>query len=189
GRVDVGQVGVLIRSIEIADGDFAGERARELERGPDLHGNAVGIAVGAGAVDRQVVNAGIDDDFAERLDARRDFVAAAQYPGILIVVTVRVALTDVVGEQRVLPVDAVDGSLERNVEAIEALPDPERCADVGIDRQFGEIGGDVWAAGIIGRQYVTSLHVDARIFAHIDAAVGAGVEIGTIGVPDLGIVV
>src|ERR1700720_2178771 len=96
---------------------------------------------------------------------------------------------DAVGEQRVLPFYAVDRSFERNVEAVEALPDAERRADVRVDRQFGEIGADVRTAGIVSREYVTSLDIDAGIFAHIDAAVGAGVEIGTIGEPNIGIVV
>src|ERR1700730_7901363 len=96
---------------------------------------------------------------------------------------------DAVGEQRVLPFYAVDRSFERNVEAVEALPDAEGRADVGIDRQFGEIGADGRTAGIVSCEYVTSLDIDARIFAHIDAAVGARVEIGTIGDPYLGIIV
>src|SRR5262249_54332818 len=154
-RADVWQIRVLIKPLEIADRNLAGELARELERGPDLHGDSIGIAICAGTVDRQVMDAGVGDDFGGWLDPPRDLIAAAHYPGVLIVVTIFVALSRAGGESRVLPLNAVGRAFERHLEAVEALPDPERSADVGIDRQPGIIGGDVRAAGIVGRHDVT----------------------------------
>src|SRR5205807_9100923 len=155
---------------------LAGQDARELEARAELAGEAVGVAVEAEVVERHVMNAAIRVELQERLDAGGQLVIGAQLDGRLIEVAIYVAGGRAVGEDGLLIGGAVEGALERVVEAIELLGEAEAPADVGRDRKLGEADLDVGASGIVGRDDETAFEIDLRPRRHIDAAVDLAVE-------------
>src|SRR5262249_33539018 len=153
----VGKLRILVGAREIADRNFAGELAGDLESRAYLWGDAVGIAVEAEPIGREVVDALIDTEFDERLEAGRDLVAGACLQAVLIVVAILVAERGAVGEQRIGIIVSVDGALERDVEPIEALIDRRSPSELGVDWKLGDTGREVGTAGIFRRQDVARL--------------------------------
>ena len=132
----------------------------------------------AGNVGGEIVHAGVGVDFHERLHARRHFVAAAQRAAVLIVLAVLVAGGGAVGQRRVLIDGALDVAFERQFETIELLAEAGAAAEGGEDRQLGETGLQIRAAGIVGGNQHAAAEIDARVMGDVDAAVDLAVEIG-----------
>jgi hypothetical protein len=177
----IGKARILVGADQIAHRDFAGELAGEFEGGAGLGREPLGVARKAEPVERNVVDPRIGIELDERLEPRRDLVAGARLHAVLVVVAILVAERASVGEKRIAIIEAVDGTLERNIESIEALVDCGGSADVGVDRELGEAGLQIGAAGILRRQDVTRLEVDPGVAADVDAAVDPRVQEGPSG--------
>ena len=67
----------MVVALHIADRNFAGERAEQIEVGAELRARAIGVAVFAENIDLRIVNARILVDLDERLEAGIDLVADA----------------------------------------------------------------------------------------------------------------
>ncbi len=167
----IGKARILVGADQIAHRDFAGELAGEFETGAGLGREPLGVARKAEPVEHNVVDPRIGIELDERLEPRRDLVAGASLRAVLIVVAILVAERSSVGEQRVLIIEAIDAALERNVQPVEAPIDAGSAADVGVGGELGEAGLQVGAAGILRRQQIACLEIDASISCHVDAGV------------------
>ena len=131
-------------------------------------------------VELQIVDALVGFHLDERFQAGIEFVADAPNTGILVEVAVVVARRGAVGELRGIIRGAIEGALERHRHAAELLRHADRIADVEVERQLGELGLQVRAAGIVGVDEIAHLEIELGVARDVDAAVNLGVEKGHI---------
>ena len=134
------------------------------------------VALFSVAVDRQFVPADVAADLDERPDARHELVACAQLPAELPVVAISVARRRAVGEFGILVPGALGDATRHQLQAVEALRDARAEAERHVYRQLGEVGRQVRAARIVGREEEPAVEIELGVARHVDAVRDLGVD-------------
>ena len=161
---------VLIGAIEIADRHCAAQRAEQVDRGAGFHAGAHGAALLAAAVELLIVDARILLHFHERLDAGVETEADARDAGILVEIAIGIVRSLAVGQHGILVLHAVEVPLSDTIRRLKFCTTPS-VPPSGVDRQFGETGRKVGAAGIVGRHQEAVFENDLGVAGDVDAAV------------------
>src|SRR5258707_3288807 len=104
------------------------------------------------------------------------YITGATLNRVLVEIAVLVAEDLAVGQQDVLELDVIDGSLDRHLQGIDLLGDADAAARGRNQRNPGEAAGESRGAGIVAIEHEVALAIQRGGVGKVIAAIEPGID-------------